>query len=144
MKTKFAPVGVAADAGKELRPIDAALAKLLGAAGVPLAKVIAWLRAAHPAVTIDERFPAQPGWHRIYLLKQRRLFYLTPKPGDFRFALILGDRAIERVQRGPLADEMQGLLRDARRYGEGTAFIFAAKPFNPTLVIALLEAKLAR
>jgi len=141
MKTKIA--GRQAALAEKTSSGDEALRVLLGRNYDPLAGVINWLRSGHPAVTVDERFGGQAGWHRIYLLKKRRLFYLAPKSGDFRFAMILGDRAIDRVRQGAAAGSFEGLLRDAKRYGEGTAFIFDARSFDPPLVTALLEAKLA-
>lgn len=144
MKTKITPVPTTALRGKKLPPGDDDLKKALGRAYVPLAKVTAWLRSAQPAVAIDERFPAQSGWHRIYVLKKRRLFYLVPKRGDFRFSMVLGDKAIARLKQGDFADQFQPLLKGARRYAEGTAFIFDRKSFAPPLVIALLEAKMAK
>jgi hypothetical protein len=115
---------------------------MLGRAYAPLGKVIDWLRSAQPAVTIEERFHAEAGWHRIYVLKKRRLFYLVPKPGDFRFSMILGGKAIALVRKGPTEARVQPLLEHAKRYPEGTAFIFDRKSFDAEIVIALLEAKL--
>ena len=143
MKAKIPPVPTAVLSGRKLPAGDDDLKKTLGRAYAPLAKVTAWLRTAQPAVTIEERFHAETGWHQIYLLKKRRLFYLTPKPGDFRFAMVLGDKAVARLQQGAFAAQFQPLLKDARRYAEGTAFIFERRTFAPPLVIALLEAKLA-
>jgi hypothetical protein len=143
MKSKTAPVSTAAASARQPPPGNEDLKKLMGRAFGPLAKVTGWLRLAQPAVTIEERFHAETGWHQIYLLKKRRLFYLTPKQGDFRFAMILGDKAIVRLRQGPLAAQIQPLLKNAKRYPEGTAFIFDAKSFKPELIITLLEAKLA-
>ncbi len=144
MKKKNTPVPPAAFPDAKQQPDDDDLKKMLGRAYAPLAKVTAWLRSAQPASTIEERFHAQVGWHHIYLLKKRRLFYLTPKPGDFRFAMILGDKAIASLKRGAFAKQFQPLLKDAKRYAEGTAFVFDRKSFDPEIAIALLEAKIAR
>jgi len=122
---------------------DDNFAVLLQQASAPLAKVTDWLLAKRPAVTIDERYSMQAGWHRIYVLKKRRLFYLVPKPSDFRFSMILGDKALTQLARGPDAARVRALLKTARRYPEGTAFILDRQSFEPDLVIALLEAKLA-
>jgi len=141
MKTTLAP---AASASAETpQPSDDGLRRMLGRAYPALEQVTAWLCSNQPTVTIEERFPAQTGWHRIYLLKKRRLFYLTPMPGDFRFAVVLGDKAIALLRQGAFADQLAPLLDRARRYGEGTAFIFDRKSFDPPLAIALLQAKIA-
>ncbi len=143
MKTKNTPAAPAALRGKRLPPDDDDLKKLLGRAFGPLAKVTGWLRAHQPAATIEERFHAETGWHRIYVLKKRRLFYLVPKRGDFRFSMVLGGKAIDLLRQGPFAPRIQSLLQDARRYPEGTAFIFDRKSFEPEIVLALLAAKIA-
>jgi hypothetical protein len=118
--------------------------RLLGRAFTRFERVCLWLRTVHPNVTVDERFSAQSGWHRIYVLKKRRLFYLVPKSRDFRFSMILGDKALALHAHGEFASRIKVLLKDAKRYPEGTAFIFDRKSFDPEIVIALLKAKLAR
>ena len=143
MKTKNAPVPTTAASGRQLPPNDNDLKKLMGRAFTPLVKVTGWLRSAQPAITIEDRFHAETGWHQIYLLKKRRLFYLTPKEDDFRFAMVLGDKAIAQLRQGPLAARIDPLLKNAKRYPEGTAFIFDRKSFDPQIAIALLEAKIA-
>jgi hypothetical protein len=144
MKKKTIKPPAAAFPDRNIVPGDDDLKATLGRAFAPLAKVTGWLRSVQPDVAIDERFPAQSGWHRIYLLKKRRLFYLVPKRGDFRFSMVLGDKAIAQLKQGGFAARIQLLLKDAKRYPEGTAFIFDRKSFDPEIVIALLEAKIAR
>ncbi len=144
MKTKASPPFPSASRERKLTPDDTNLKKMLGRAATPLAKVTSWLLSVQPGVTIEERFPGEDGWHRIYMLKKRRLFYLMPKRRDFRFSMVLGDKAIVMLQQGPLAPQIQPLVAKARHYAEGTAFVFDRKSFDPEIAIALLEAKIAR
>jgi len=125
------------------QPDEAALKKALGRAFALLAEMIESLRKAHPAVTAEWKYSPQSGWHQIYFLKKRRLVYLVPGNGDFRLSLILGGKALALLKRGEFAAEVELLLKDAKRYPEGTAFRFERSSFRPGLVLALLEAKLS-
>lgn len=124
-------------------PDDAALAAALGAAFTPVATILAQLRANCPAVTSAWQYSKQAGWYRLALLKKRRLFYLVPKRGGFRLMLILGGKALADLAAGPHARAVAKLLQSAKRYPEGTAFEFTAATCDPSLVAALLAAKLA-
>ena len=143
MKNKPGPAARTKLARTNAQPVEADLKASLGRAYPRLEAVIVWLRSVAPALRVEDRFHMETGWHQIYLLRKRRLFYLTPKAGDFRFAMVLGAKAIAGLQQGPIAGQMPRLLKATKRYAEGTAFIFDRKSFAPSVVIALLEAKLA-
>ncbi|HUJ43016.1 MAG TPA: DUF3788 family protein [Opitutaceae bacterium] len=125
------------------RPADSDLPGALGGAHAPLQGVLDRLRAGHPAVTAEWKYSPRSGWHLIYSLKQRRLFYLVLQRGNFRLSLILGGKAIAALQAGPCARKMPALLKAAQRYPEGTAFSFNRETLDADLAIALLEAKIA-
>lgn len=125
------------------QPAESDLPGALGRAFAPLAKVLERLRSAHPDVAPEWKFSPRAGWHLIYSRKQRRLFYLIPTRGNFRLSLILGGKAIAALQEGPVAREMPALLKEAKRYPEGTAFSFNRETLDPELTIAILDAKAA-
>ena len=125
------------------KPGEADWKAALGRAAPPVAAVLAQLRAAQPAVTLEWHFSARAGWHQIHFLKKRRLFYLVPKRGDFRVSLILGGKAIAGLMKGPFAERTAELLPAAKRYPEGTAFSFDRRTLDPPLLGAFLAAKLA-
>lgn len=115
----------------------------LGAAETAVKSLLANLRAAQSAVTMEWKFSNRSGWHQIHSLKKRRLFYLIPKRGDFRVAMILGDKAIASLREGPLARQTAELLKTARRYPEGTAVSFDHHSLDRELLAAVLAAKIA-
>lgn len=143
VKTKPALDPAAAFPDEKRPPAESDLPGALGRAFAPLAKVLARLRSAHPDVAAEWKYSPRAGWHLIYSRKKRRLFYLVPTRGSFRLSLILGDKAIAALQAGPCAKPMPALLRQAKRYPEGTAFTFTAATVDTELTVALLEAKLA-
>jgi hypothetical protein len=124
-------------------PAESDLPGALGRAFGLLAKVLERLRAAHPDVAPEWKYSPRSGWHLIYSRKKRRLFYLIPTRGDFRLFLILGGKAIAALQAGPCAKKMPALLKEAKRYPEGTAFTFTGATLDVEVVVALLEAKIA-
>jgi hypothetical protein len=133
----------AAFPNEQRQPADSDISGALGAAYAPLQHMLDRIRAGHPEITPEWKFSPRSGWHLIYSLKQRRLFYLVLKRGDFRFSLLLGDKAIAALKAGPQAKAMPALLKGAKRYPEGTAFSFDRGTLNPSLAAALLEAKIA-
>jgi hypothetical protein len=124
------------------QPTESDLPGALGRAFIPLAKVLESLRAEHPDVAPEWKYSPRSGWHLIYNRKKRRIFYLIPTCGDFRLSLILGDKAIAALQAGPCAKKMTALLKEAKRYPEGTAFSFNGQTLVVDVTVALLEAKI--
>lgn len=147
MKTKDIPTRLdpaAAFPDESAPPTDADLAAALDAtAAAKIGEIVARLRAARPKVTTEWKYSDRSGWYRLHLLKDRRLFYLVPKRGDFRVSLILGGKAVDHLKRGPLARRVNTLLKTAKHYPEGTAFSFNQESLDPDLLAAFLEAKLA-
>jgi hypothetical protein len=140
-KSAVSPVAAFPDPKRPPEPAE--LATTLGRAFGPLSKVTEAIRAAQPSVTVEWKFSPRSGWYQIYVLNKRRLFYLIPKSGDYYLSLILGDKALALLKQGAFAAEVGLLLKDAKRYPEGTAFRFERKAFNPRLVLALLAAKIS-
>jgi hypothetical protein len=124
-------------------PAESDLPGALGRSFGPLSKVLVRLRAAHPDVAPEWKYSPRSGWHLIFSRKKRRLFYLIPARGDFRLSLILGDKAIAALQAGPCAKEVAELLKEAKRYPEGTAFTLTRATLDTEVAVALLEAKIA-
>lgn len=144
MKTKPVVAPDAAFPDNSNPPDDSLLKKALGPSFPPVAEILAHLRRAFPSATVAWQYSQQAGWYRVAVLKKRRLFYLIPKRGNFQVMLILGRKAIAALEAGPRAAEIAALLRTAKRYPEGTAFAFDRTSCDPSLVAALLDAKLAR
>ncbi len=144
MKTKSVVAPDAAFPDESNPPDDRALQSALGTAFPPIAEILARTQTAFPPASAAWQYSKQAGWYRVAVLKKRRLFYLVPKRGNFSLMLILGRKAIAALEAGPHAREIAALLKTAKRYPEGTAFSFDRTSCDPSLVAALLDAKLAR
>jgi hypothetical protein len=125
------------------QPAESDLPGALGRAFAPLAKVLDGLRAAHPDIAPEWKYSPRSGWHLIFSRKKRRIFYLIPACDDFRLSMILGDTAISALETGPCARKMPALLKEAKRYPEGTAFNFTSGTLDVAVALAFLEAKIA-
>lgn len=146
MKTKKSvtqPDPTAAFPDSSQPPGESDLAAALGESFAPVDEIVSQLHASHPEVTAAWQFSRQVGWYQVHLLQKRRLLYLVPKRGAFRLAMILGRKALAALLSGPHAGQVNELLRKARHYPEGTAFSFEPEALDPTLVLALLEAKIS-
>ena len=124
-------------------PDEHDLETALGQAFAPIAEITAKLREAVPGAIATWHYSDRSGWYRIAAFKQRRLFYLVPRHGDFRLSLIVGARAIASLAGTPQAATIANLLKSAKYYPEGTAISFDRTNCDADLVIALLAAKLA-
>ena len=124
-------------------PGEAELEQVLGSAWPPLEQVLVRLQADHPDVTTAWQFSPRAGWYQVRLLKKRRLLYVVPKQGDFRVSIILGGKAVARLQAGPFTSRVSRLLKTAKRYPEGTMFEFDRTSLVPGLLTAFLEAKIS-
>lgn len=124
------------------RPDAAALRTVLGGASPLAEKILENLRAAQPATTTEWHFSRRAGWYQIHLLKKRRLYYLTPRRGDFTVTLVLGGKALALVKQGPCAARVPALLRAAKAVPEGTVFYLDHRMLDPAMMAVLLAAKM--
>jgi hypothetical protein len=124
-------------------PRDAELRALLGNSSRGLDALLAALQRAQPTLAHAWKFSPRIGWYRVALLGERRLFYLVPRRGGFRVSLILGERAVGALLVGLHAARVRRLLTTAKRYPEGIAFAFSGAGFEPGLVLAFVQAKIA-
>ena len=143
MKTKIErkPDGAFVDTKRP--PTETELKFALGATFPALDEVLAALRAAQPAITSEWKYSPRVGWYQIWLIAQRRLFYLVPQRDNFRLSLIVGQKALEALLAGPRGVAVKRRLKTAKRYPEGTAFAFTAGRFDAGLVLAFVAAKIA-
>lgn len=61
------------------------------------------------------------GWAFRLQLKERNIVYLSPFDGYFVVTFVLGDRAVAAAKKIELPETILEIIRDARRYAEGTA-----------------------
>ena len=142
MKTTSA-VAVAAFPDRDHEPAEEALVSTLGLAAPLQKEILNQLYSTYPAATLSWQYSPGVGWYRVALQKQRRLFYFVPKPGNFQLSILLGRNAIASLLAGPHQREIGARLKTARRYPEGTSFVFDRQSFDAGIFAVLLAAKLA-
>jgi hypothetical protein len=126
-----------------IAPSDDDLKNALGRLSPVLNEALSAVQAVYPGAVCDWKYSPRAGWYQICSLKGRRLFYIVPKRGGFRISMVLGGRAVAFLQQSAYSVRVTGLLRSAKRYPEGTAFVFTADRFDGDLFLAFVEAKVA-
>jgi hypothetical protein len=114
-------MGTNAFAGSAAQPSDAELSSALGSKRALWDQLLEKLRA----LEIDGRewssYSRKSGWALKVLRKQRVIVYLNPMHGGFRASFALGDRAVEQALATKFPEKVRTIIREARRYAEGTA-----------------------
>ncbi len=100
--------------------------------------------ASVPAVPEWRYYGAKYGFSLKLLEKKRNLCFLTLGEGNFRFAVIFGEKAWAHALESDLDEEVKQMLRDARRYPEGRGVsLTVTSPGDVARVRCLLEIKRA-
>ncbi len=85
------------------------------------------------------------GWSLRVKNGDRIILYMAPLQGCFRVSYVLGDNALQAALASGLPAPMLALIRDARKYAEGTAVrIDVVKPGDLETVKKLARAKLGK
>jgi hypothetical protein len=125
------------------RPNDADLRKRVGATYQLIEDTITALQSEYEGIVFEWVFSRTAGWYIVCSRKKRRLFYLLPSEGDFRFRMVFGDKAVEEIKKGPFPPAVGAMLRSAKKYPEGTLLEFNKDDFNPEAAFELLKLKIA-
>ena len=84
------------------------------------------------------------GWHQVYETKGKRMFYLIPHQDNFRFSVILGDKAITKIRSGAFPDYIIEIIDSAKKYPEGTPCMLNKENYDVDTVIKLLKIKMGK
>ena len=108
--------------GKPEKPADEELAAALGRTKRLWDQVVSELAEEH-GVTIQEwnSYSKKAGWALRLKRKERAIVYLSPGRGCFMASFALGDRAVKAALESELPAAVLQIIREARRYAEGTA-----------------------
>jgi hypothetical protein len=74
--------------------------------------------------------------------KKRRLFYLLPRHRDFSFRMIFGDKAVRQIRRGVFPKYVQEMIRNSKKYPEGTPCEFDKDNYEVDVALDLLRIKI--
>jgi hypothetical protein len=108
--------------GELEKPADKELAAALGRTRRLWDQLVRELAEEH-AVTIQEwnSYSKKAGWALRLKRKDRAIVYLSPGRGCFMASFALGDKAVQAALASGLPEPVLRIIREARRYAEGTA-----------------------
>jgi len=66
-------------------------------------------------------YSPKAGWSLKVKRGDRTILYMGPCSGSFRVAFVLGDQAVKAALQSDLPQSMRRIIKEARRYAEGTA-----------------------
>jgi len=117
--------------GKATQPTESELAKALGAAKALWDKLLAALADEHKLTTREwNSYSPKAGWALRLKQKDRNIIYVAPCQGSFYVSFALGDRAVAAACQGDLPSSTIKLIKEAKRYAEGTAVRFKITKAN--------------
>jgi len=108
--------------GKPKQPTDKELTVALGRARAVWDALLDRL-AKDCSVVIQEwnSYSRKYGWSLRLKVKDRNILYLGPCLGCFQMAIILGDKAIAAARQGKHSKTVLKLIKEGKKYPEGTA-----------------------
>jgi len=78
-----------------------------------------------------------------YNAGKKRLFYLFPANGDFLLKLVFNDRALEEIRGENFPKYIGAMIREAKKYSEGTLCEFTRKNLKVATMLELLRIKIS-
>lgn len=132
--------------GKLTAPTDGDVSEALGPAKALWNRLVSDLSAER---TIDNHewnsYSPKAGWSLKLKQGERTILYLSPCKHCFRVSFALGDKAVKAALDSKLPANVLKLIREAKRYAEGTAVrIEVHSPKDLDGVKKLVAAKLAK
>jgi len=131
--------------GKRTKPSDRELSDVLGPARALWDRLLAEL-SAEQKITGQEwsSYSPKAGWSLKVKLGSRTILYLSPHKSSFGASFALGEAAVKAALNSGLPAPTLKIIRQAKRYAEGTGVrleVMSAKDINT--VVKLAAAKLA-
>lgn len=108
-------------AGKAKPPSEAELSAELGRSAPLWAELVAYLVAQHGMAQEWSSYSRKAGWSLRLKLRDRNIVYLSPLRGSFRASFALGDKAVKAALESGLPSSATKIIKEAKRYAEGTA-----------------------
>ena len=73
---------------------------------------------------------------------KKRIFYLIPKKDDFRFSVVLGEKAAQNIINGPFPEKIIEEMKNAKKYPEGKPLFFDKDDFVVDTIIDIIKIKM--
>ncbi len=131
--------------GRKNQPTNADLTAVLGPARSLWDQLLAELDAECGSLKPDwSSYSPKAGWALCLRRQKRAIVYLSPQAGAFMASFALGDKALDAARQSGLSSRILALLKQARRYAEGTAVRLEVETQEDIAVVRkLAAAKLA-
>ena len=129
---------------KSTKPDDRLLAEILGATSPFLEQLREHFKQNYDDIHEEWKFYGQKyGWQLKLIQKKRTILYVIPSESCFRITFVLGDRAVEAVEKRGLPETIKETLRNARKYMEGRGIQVEVKgPEDVKIVEKLAQIKM--
>ena len=126
-------------AGQAKKPTVAALASVLGKSHALWQDLVADLKSELKLDTSEwHSSSVKLGWSLRLQLRKRNIVYLGPRNGYFLAAFALGDKAVAVVQKSNLPTGVLKIVKEAKRYAEGTAVRIEVRAADDVAVVKTL------
>jgi hypothetical protein len=131
--------------GKPKQPTDQELTAALGRARTVWDALLDRLAKDCSVVTQEwNSYSRKYGWSMRLKVKDRNIVHLSPCRGCFHMAMILGDKAIAAARQGKPSKSVLNLIKEGKKYPEGTAVrIEPVRAKNIPTIVSLAKIKLA-
>jgi hypothetical protein len=131
--------------GNRNPPTEAELTAALGPARPLWDQLLIELNAECGPLKPDwSSYSPKAGWALCLRRNKRAIVYLSPHAGAFMASFALGDKALEAARQSGLPPRILTILKEARRYAEGTAVRLEVEtPADIAAIRRLAAAKLA-
>jgi hypothetical protein len=103
--------------------------------------VMTSLESEYRGISTEWKFSKTSGWYTTCDKGKNRLFYLLPVDGGFVFKMVFNERCLGQIRKGAFPRFILEMIRNARKYSEGTLLEFDASNFNTAAVLNLLRIK---
>ena len=125
--------------GKPKKPTENELSAELGAAKPLWDHLLAELADQHDTGLHEwNSYSLKAGWSLKVKQGARTVLYLSPSRGGFRASFALGDKAVKAALRSDLPARVLKIIREAKRYAEGTAVRIEVKTGKDLPIIGML------
>lgn len=127
--------------GKAKKPSDGELAGELGPAKTIWDQLVRELAEEH-GIDVHEwnSYSRKAGWSLRLKREERNIVYLSPHLRCFTASFALGDKAVQAASRSGLPAHVLKIIREAKRYAEGTAVRIEVKTSKDVAVVKKLAA----
>jgi Protein of unknown function (DUF3788) len=107
--------------GKTEKPTEAELGAELGASKSLWDELVSQLAAEHKLAREWNSYSKKAGWSLRLKRGDRNVVYFSPLHGFFRASFALGDKAVKAALESGLPASAIKIIKEAKRYAEGTA-----------------------